>query len=96
MTHHGASLRRLTGDGEIVSKIQDRAFDAAPFTEKDRALVHWAIKLTSDPGAVTDSDIEALKSSGFDESAIHDACQVIAYFNYVNRIADGLGVELEG
>ena len=39
--------------------------------------------------------MESLKSEGFDDRAIHDLCQVVAYFNYVNRIADGLGAELE-
>jgi alkylhydroperoxidase family enzyme len=40
-------------------------------------------------------DIEALRAAGLDDRAIHDATQVIAYFNYINRIADALGVEPE-
>ena len=40
-------------------------------------------------------DISNLRSSGFDETAILDLCQVVSYYNYVNRLADGLGVELE-
>lgn len=42
------------------------------------------------------SDIEALRNIGFTDRAIHDAVQVIGYFNYINRIADGLGVDHEG
>ena len=61
----------------------------------DRALLRYAIKLTKDPTSIALEDIETLKLEGFDERAIHDLCQVVAYFNYVNRIADGLGVELE-
>ena len=40
-------------------------------------------------------DVAALRRCGFDDRAIHDLCAVVAYFNFVNRMADGLGVELE-
>ena len=40
-------------------------------------------------------DVETLRSAGFDDVAINDAVQVIAYFNYINRVADCLGVDLE-
>jgi len=40
-------------------------------------------------------DIEHLRSSGFDDRAIHDATQIIGYFNYINRVADGLGINYE-
>ena len=41
------------------------------------------------------ADIDALRGHGFDDRAIHDAAQVIGYFNYVTRVADGLGIEPE-
>ena len=41
------------------------------------------------------SDVETLRRQGFTDLAIHDVVQVVAYFNYINRIADGLGVDLE-
>ena len=41
------------------------------------------------------SDVETLRGHGFDDRAIHDIVQVVAYFNYLNRVADGLGVDLE-
>jgi alkylhydroperoxidase family enzyme len=41
-------------------------------------------------------DIESLREVGLDDRAIHDACAIVSYFAFVNRIADGLGVELEG
>ena len=40
-------------------------------------------------------DVQALREAGFSDPAIHDASQVVSYFNYINRIADALGVELE-
>jgi alkylhydroperoxidase family enzyme len=45
---------------------------------------------------VTADDVARLRAAGFDDRAIHDACAIVAYFAFVNRIADGLGVELEG
>jgi len=51
--------------------------------------------LTLTPGEMGDGDVERLREVGFDEVAILDICQVVSYFNYVNRMADGLGVELE-
>ncbi len=68
---------------------------AARLPEADRRLLEYALKLTREPGNVTAGDIERLRQVGFDDRAIHDACQVVAYFGYVNRVADGLGVELE-
>ena len=53
------------------------------------------MKLTRTPWAMTASDVEELKNQGFDDEAIHDAFQVAAYFNYINRVADGLGIDLE-
>ncbi len=41
------------------------------------------------------ADVEALRRQGFTDRAVHDIVQVTAYFNYINRIADGLGVDLE-
>lgn len=62
---------------------------------QDRALCAFAEKLTMAPAGMEKADIEALKATGLDETAIHDAVQVIGYFNYINRIADALGVEPE-
>lgn len=60
-----------------------------------RALLDYAVKLTRTPGEMSRSDVEALRAAGLSDRAIHDAAQVAGYFNYINRIADGLGVELE-
>ncbi len=44
---------------------------------------------------MTQDDVAELREHGFDDVAIHDAAQVIAYFNYINRVADGLGIDDE-
>ena len=62
----------------------------------DRALLDYAVTLTLRPGDVGAADVAALREHGFEDLAIHDLCAVVAYYAFVNRIADGLGVELEG
>jgi len=64
-------------------------------TEKDIAICSWAEKLTLSPDEMNESDVHNLEKIGFSQDAISDAAQVIGYFNYINRIADGLGVDLE-
>ena len=59
------------------------------------ALCGYTEKLTRTPSAIDDQDIAALREAGFDDMGISSATQVIAYFNYINRIADGLAVPME-
>ena len=61
----------------------------------DRAMLDYSVKLSATPSTVTLDDVEGLRNVGFGDGAILDICQVTAYYNYVNRLADGLGVELE-
>ncbi|MFT5734438.1 MAG: putative peroxidase-related enzyme [Planctomycetota bacterium] len=61
----------------------------------DRALCEFAEALTKAPAGMRESHIQALRAEGFGDVAVHDAIQVIAYFNYINRIADAVDVELE-
>ena len=58
-------------------------------------MLEYAEKLTRTPAAVRREDVDALRKAGFSDAAILDICQVTAYFAFVNRLADGLGVELE-
>jgi len=60
-----------------------------------RALCDYAVKLTLTPAAVGSADAEVLRGHGWDDAAIHDAIQVIAYFNYINRVAEGVGTDPE-
>ena len=61
----------------------------------DAALCAYAEKLTREPAAMREDDLAPLRAAGLDDRAIHDAVQVIAYFNYINRVADALHVEPE-
>ena len=59
------------------------------------AMLDYAAKLTKRPADMIESDIERLRNAGFIDRAILDINQIVAYFAYVNRVADGLGVDLE-
>jgi uncharacterized peroxidase-related enzyme len=56
------------------------------------ALMEYSDKLTRTPADMAHADIEGLRAHGFSDRAINDAVQVCSYFNYINRIADGLGI----
>lgn len=58
-------------------------------------MLDYAVRLTRDPASIGSKDVEHLRAAGFDDAAVLDICQVTCYYNYVNRLADGLGVELE-
>jgi uncharacterized peroxidase-related enzyme len=72
-----------------------RDWGSAGLSEADKALCHYAEKLTHRQKEVGQSDVDALREHGFDDRAINDAAQVIGYFNYITRVADGLGVDHE-
>ena len=67
----------------------------AALTPRESALLDYAEKLTQTPAAVRTDDIARMRAVGLDDLAIHDAASVVSYFAFVNRIADGLGVEIE-
>ncbi len=92
---------------DLRAEVRDRGEDAgwvdalitgwrgAALGAGDRALCSFAEKLTLDPAAMREADVGALRQEGFDDVSIHDAIQVVAYFNYINRIADAIHVDLE-
>jgi len=67
----------------------------APLDQRRRAIIDYALKLTLKPQAVTQEDIAGLRDAGLSDSAIHDVAAIVSYFNFVNRMALGLGVEME-
>ncbi len=67
----------------------------ADLSPRERAILDYAVKLTLRPSAMQRSDVEGLRRAGLSDAEILDVCQVTSYYNYVNRLADGLGVQLE-
>lgn len=58
-------------------------------------MLAYSDKLTTSPGEVNAKDVDLLRNAGFDDRSIHDIACIVGYFAFVNRVADGLGVELE-
>ncbi len=58
-------------------------------------MLRYALKLTGKPAEMERSDVESLRSVGFEDADILGLCEVVAYYAFANRIADGLGVSLE-
>jgi alkylhydroperoxidase family enzyme len=70
--------------------------DASALTPVERAVLTYTDVLTATPWLIALEHVTALRSVGFDDRGLHDICAIVSYFAFVNRIADGLGVELEG
>ena len=83
------------GDAEAFVATLAADHRQARVAGADRAMLDYALKLTHSPATVGAEDVERLRQAGFDDRAIHDICAITAYYAFVNRIADGLGVELE-
>jgi uncharacterized peroxidase-related enzyme len=67
----------------------------ADLTPRERALCEFAVKLTRLAAEFDQADVDALRAHGLDDTAISDTIQVVAYFNYVTRVADGVGIDDE-
>jgi alkylhydroperoxidase family enzyme len=84
-------------DQEIDLKISSIMSDGAEyeFGKLESKMMQYATKLSLTPSEILETDVVELRNSGMTDLAIHDLCSIVAYFNFVNRIANGLGVELE-
>ena len=99
LTHHWNNAVRLIDNAQRVEVIHDalrsQSFDNT-FNEKEIAILHYSKKLTCDVGNLKKVDVIKLKQAGCDDGEILEVNQVIAYFNYSNRVLNGLGVSLDG
>ena len=72
-----------------------RCRETAGLDSKRVAMLTYAVKLTQAPGEMVEADVDALRAVGFTDRDVLDICEVTAYYAYANRIADGLGIEVE-
>jgi uncharacterized peroxidase-related enzyme len=82
-------------DKELVEALE-RDYTTAPITPQERVMVDYVVKLTKDATQVWKDDHEKLRASGFDDQAILQITLIASWFNYINRVADALGVGREG
>lgn len=99
LTHHFANARRLIDDpvrsDAIWAALQVRAPERV-FEGKELALLRYAEKLTAHVASMEQADFDALKQAGCSDGEILEVNQVVGYFNYSNRLLNGLGVTTEG
>jgi len=81
-------------DEDKIAAIE-RDFRTAHLTDREQAMLEYAVKLTTRPSEMESHDVTALQGVGFTDAEILDICQITAYYAYANRLVDGLGVELE-
>ena len=88
-------MRSLGNVEDSLKKQLVTDYRTADIPDRDKLILEYAEKITREPAAISLKCVEGLTSAGFTDHELHDIVQVAAYFNYVNRLADGLGVELE-
>ena len=91
MESHAEFLRRVTLDEELAAALR-RDYTQALLSDQDRAMLDYAAKLTTHPAQVTPDDLQRLRQVGFDDRGILQINLIASWFNYINRVADGLGV----
>ena len=81
----------MTLDKALIEALETD-YRTAPITEQERVMVDYVVKLTKDATKVWQDDIEGLRSVGFEDRGILQITLIAAWFNYINRVADSLGV----
>jgi uncharacterized peroxidase-related enzyme len=84
----------VTLDKELVEALE-MDYTTAPITPQERVMVDYVVKLTKDATKVWKDDIEGLRAAGFDDRGILQITLIASWFNYINRVADALGVGRE-
>jgi uncharacterized peroxidase-related enzyme len=84
----------LLKDDDLLARIE-ADWRSAGLSPRRTAMLEYVEKLTVRPQDVSRADVETMRTAGFTDRDIHDICEVAAYYAYVNRIADGLGVAQE-
>lgn len=84
----------MLADDALAERVE-ADYEAAGLEPRRVAMLRYAIKLTQSPADMVRGDVDALRVAGFGDADILELCEVVAYYAYANRIADGLGVSLE-
>ena len=99
LANHWSNARHLIADTARADAIESALKRDQPetvFDGRELALMRYAKKLTVAPAEMQEADVQELKAAGLDDGEILEANQIIGYFNYVNRLLNGLGVTTDG
>jgi len=88
---HAEFLRVASLDAELAAAVR-RDWRTAPISDAERAMLEYVDKLTRAPKSLWKDDLDRLRAAGFDDTGILQINLIASFFNYVNRVADGLGV----
>ena len=91
MDSHAEFLRMVTLDEDLVQALRDD-WRTAPLSEAERVIVEYTVKITEDATRITPHDHERLRAVGYDDRGILQITLIASWFNYINRVADALGV----
>lgn len=86
LTAHGAAVRQLSGD-PLLGEMMVMNFRAADLSDRQNAMLEFAVKLTEEPAKIVESDRAALRDAGFTDRDIWDIASTAAFFNMSNRVA---------
>jgi len=92
---HAEFLRRVTLDEQLVEQLK-KDYTQAQLSQPDRAMLDYVMKITKDATLVGPRDHQRLRAAGFDDTGILQITLIASWFNYINRVADALGVGREG
>jgi uncharacterized peroxidase-related enzyme len=81
----------VTLDENLVRALE-KDYNAAPISRQERVMIDYVVKLTKDATQVQPQDHDRLRDAGFDDKAILQITLIASWFNYINRVADALGV----
>ncbi|MBH01488.1 MAG: peroxidase [Acidimicrobiaceae bacterium] len=87
-------MRNLLKDDTLLEQIEED-WMASELSDSRKTMLNFAVKLTNEPRNMEITDINKLREVGFSDRDILDIVEVTAYYAYVNRLADGLGVTIE-
>jgi uncharacterized peroxidase-related enzyme len=91
---HAEFLRRVTLDNDLIEALKDD-YRQAPITEAERVMLDYVVQLTKDAVKITPEYHERLRAVGYDDTAILQITLIASWFNYINRVADALGIGRE-
>jgi len=91
MVSHAEFLRKVTLDDGLVESLRND-WRTAPISDAERVMIEYVVQLTKDATRITPEHHERLRAAGFDDRGILQITLIASWFNYINRVADALGV----